>query len=197
MTECIVDCPILYLISLICETDLFPTWMPNITFCQTKIRYSDFRNIHEVVQRFPWPMSQRDIVLRVSASYNKERNAVLSFLKSLKEEKFMDYELKQPGYGTVRMDMKKGYHYLEYLGPNTTKYVTIMNVDPQLSYIPQWVINYIMTSVCYEEMGVIQRASQSITNSIWAQRIKEKQYLYGEVEEVISKLDEQAKASKE
>ena len=50
------------------------------------------------------------------------------------------------------MDIIKGYHYLEYIDENTTRYVCVLNVDPFLNYIPTWVINYFMTKVCYEEM---------------------------------------------
>ena len=50
--------------------------------------------------------------------------------------------------------MNKGYHYFEYIDENTTKYISIFNADPHLALIPDWLINYLMTKICYEEMKV-------------------------------------------
>jgi len=76
------------------------------------------------------------MVLRASAQYRSDRKGVLSYIRSLHEKKFLDIDVKEPDNGFVRMQINKGYHYLEYIDAETSKYVCVMNVDPQLSYIP-------------------------------------------------------------
>ena len=86
-------------------------------------------------------------------------------IRSLKQERYFGLELSQQEAGFVRMDIVKGYHYLEYIDENTTKYISIFNCDPQLDYIPQWLINYIMTKVCYDEMVSLQNHARTIKTS--------------------------------
>ena len=57
----------------------------------------------------------------------------------------------------------------------------IFNADPNLSYVPEWLINYCMTKICYEEMVTIQKKAETIRDSIWAERIRMKPQFYGKI----------------
>ena len=51
--------------------------------------------------------------------------------------------------GMPRLDMNKGYHFFQYLGPNKTRHVQIMNIDPKLDYMPKTFMDYMMNIILY------------------------------------------------
>ena len=90
------------------------------------------------------------------------------------------------------MRLDKGYHYFQYLGENRTKYINIINADPNISYIPEWMINFMMSKICHEQLKLIQHHTKNIVDSPFALRIKEKRHYYGPIEEELKKTIEVA-----
>lgn len=104
----------------------------------------------------PWPMWPRDMIFSCTGMYDRKNNACLSVLKSLNEED-MYFGVTSPktSDGHVRIDIRRGYHYFQRISDTQTKYTTIFNCDPQLSYVPNWLMNFMMTNICYEMLVLI------------------------------------------
>ena len=100
----------------------------------------------------PWPLASRDILIRSSGQYNEEKKAILTVIKSIDSEKYFGVDIPAPANGNVRLDFHKGYHYFEYIDDKRSRYVSIFNVNPHLSYFPNWLINHLLSKICYEEM---------------------------------------------
>lgn len=58
------------------------------------------------------------------------------------------------GFG--RIDVKMGYNFFQYLGPNKTRHISLWNTNPQIDYMPTFFMNYMMTSVLYANMTNLQ-----------------------------------------
>ena len=63
----------------------------------------------------------------------------------------------------VRLNVKMGYNFFQYLGPNKTRHVTIWNTDPQIDYIPTVFLNYMMTNVLYAMMTELEKFASNLT----------------------------------
>jgi hypothetical protein len=83
MYECIVEAPVSTVIALFAETDLFTKWMPNITEMTFLKEISNYRKLCSFKQHMPWPIAQRDLMVRFSGQYDQKNRAVLSVVKSI------------------------------------------------------------------------------------------------------------------
>ena len=96
------------------------------------------------------------MIFKASGMYDRKNMAILTVLKSLPENShFFGIPAPLTASGHVRMDIQRGYHYFQYLGENKTRYVTIFNTDPQLKFMPNWFMNFIMTKICYQMLVII------------------------------------------
>ena len=97
-----------------------------------------------------WPVWPREIVIKASGMIDRKNNGCLIVLKSIDEgQKFFNVPSPKTSSGYVRIDIIRGYHYLQRIDDNTTKYITIFNTDPKISMIPSWFLNFILTKICY------------------------------------------------
>jgi uncharacterized protein YndB with AHSA1/START domain len=66
LSEVIVNAPVVNVVSMFSEPDLFKQWMPNINDCVILKEVSNYRRLVHMKQALPWPMSGRDMVFRTS-----------------------------------------------------------------------------------------------------------------------------------
>lgn len=79
-----------------------------------------------------------------------KNKALISVSKSKKTgDVYYGVEIKDPEDGLVDLDVKMGYNYFQYLGPNKTRHVAIWNTNPNIDYVPAVVLNFMMTNVLY------------------------------------------------
>lgn len=114
-------------------------------------------------QYFPWPMATRDMLFHVTGFFDYKNKAVTSVSKSIDPgEKYYDYVVQDATDGLVRLRVKMGYNYFQYLGPNKTRHMAIWNTDPQIDYIPTMFLNYTMTNVLYTLMINLETFSKKL-----------------------------------
>lgn len=66
--------------------------------------------------------------------------------------------------GFARIDVKMGYNFIQYLGPNKTRHVAIWNTDPKIDYMPSFFLNYALTNVLYKNMTNLQKMAKRLEN---------------------------------
>jgi hypothetical protein len=156
LTEAIVDAPLLDCIALFCEIDMFKDWFPQVTMCNIIKEITPIRGLYTCRQSMPWPLWPRDMTFKASGLYDKKNIGILSMCKSTEEgSDFFGVKVPATADGHVRIEIKRGYHYFQRIDDKTTRYVSIFNTDPQLAYAPSWIMNYMMTKVCYEMLVLI------------------------------------------
>jgi hypothetical protein len=133
MSEAIIEAPMINLIALFCEVDLFHTWFPNVTSCTIVKEITPIRGLYSVKQSMPWPIWPRDMIFQACGMFDRKNKGVLSVCKSAPEGgKYFECPVPDTAQGHVRIDIKRGYHYFQRINDNKTRYVTIFNTDPQL-----------------------------------------------------------------
>ena len=133
-----------------------------------------------------WPIWPRDMIFKATGMYDRKNLAILTVLKSLPEDElFFNVPAPKTANGHMRIDIKRGYHYFQYLGPNKTRYLTIFNTDPQLKLMPNWLMNFIMTKICYQMLVIIQKRAKEVPKLEYNERIKTRRQFYGRIEEEI------------
>ena len=65
---------------------------------------------------------KRDILIRASVLFAKEKNGILGVIKSIDSDKIMEIPLPKPMDSLVRANIKKAYDYFYYIDENTTGY---------------------------------------------------------------------------
>jgi len=142
--------------------------------------------MYQCQQTMPWPIWPRDMIFSATGFLDRENLACLSVIKSLDAgEAFFGMPAPQTRERHVRLDIRRGYHYFQALGRNRTRYVTIFNCDPQLQYVPTWLMNYTMTQICYQMLLLIQDRALQVPLNEYGQRIRERRSLYGSIEEFV------------
>jgi hypothetical protein len=114
LLEATIDAPIMHVLALFCEIDLFKNWFPNVTSCDIIKEITNSRGLYSCKQSMPWPMWPRDMTFNVSGLVDKKNKAILTVMKSAPEDpdsKYFGFPVPKTADGHVRLDIKRGYHY--------------------------------------------------------------------------------------
>ena len=189
MAEAVVDAPLLDVLSLFGEIDLFKDWFPNVTSTTVINQVSNYKGLYRCQQTMPWPLWPRDMVFKVTGMFDEKTNSCICVLKSEKEGQ-MFFGVPAPATldGHVRIDIQRGYHYFQYVNQKQTRYVSIFNCDPQVGFVPSWFMNFMMTKIVYQMLVLIQDKSKKVKGSIYEERIKQRESFYKPVQDLMDKL---------
>ena len=189
MCEAIVEAPIINVLSMFVEIDLFKDWFPNVTSCDVLKPVTPSRGMYTCKQTMPWPLWPRDMTFGACGMIDKKNLGVLTVIKSVQEgEDYFGVKVPPTADGHVRIDLKRGYHYFQRIDENTTRYIMIFNSDPQLQYAPGWVMNNMMTKICYQMLVVIQQKAQEGPTNEFGRRILSKTEFYGDLERRLKEI---------
>jgi hypothetical protein len=108
-----VEAPVLDVLSLFCEIDLFKDWFPNVTECQILKEVTTFRGLYNCKQTMPWPIWPRDMTFYATGMIDRQHaGGVLSVIKSAPEgSQYFQRDVPPCADGHVRIDIKRGYHF--------------------------------------------------------------------------------------
>lgn len=110
-------------------------------------------------------MAHRDICCTVTGMIDFTNRSLISCSKSVPDDgKYFGCPIPEMPEGFARIDVKMGYHFLQYLGPKKTRYISIWNTDPKIDYIPSMLLNYAMTNVLYTQMTNMQQFSHKLSD---------------------------------
>lgn len=110
----------------------------------------------------PWPFSPREMVLKCHLLLLPNKGGALGFAKSMNEKNYFGYEVEEAGEEIVRIEMKRGYHFLKYIDPTHTLSRATFKIDPKMDMIPDWLINQLMKARCQGEMSKVRERCQEI-----------------------------------
>lgn len=74
-------------LALLSEVDLFKEWIPSVLKSEILENKSDFRKIVHVQRQFPFPLSNRELIICASAMLVKERRGAMVMLRSMNDER--------------------------------------------------------------------------------------------------------------
>ena len=139
----VVDASIDGILSLLRDSSRFKTWFPNTAESKLLGREGDYSYQYSVMA-LPWPMSNRDNVLRSIFTRNQETGVVDITIVAAP-----DYHPVQEGL--VRVQKARGTWRLEPLGEHKTHVMFAMHLEPG-GGIPQWMINARIVATPFEAL---------------------------------------------
>ena len=83
LSEAIVDAPLVNVISLFGEIDMFKDWFPKVTECGILKQVTNYRGLYYCQQGLGWPMWPRDMIFTETGIADKKNKAILVVLRSL------------------------------------------------------------------------------------------------------------------
>jgi len=125
-------------------------WRPKCVECRLLENHS--RNSMTTYTRIdlPWPVSDRDVVIKADTSINLNTGRVVVSLGSV------DHHKAPPPNGNVRITDFFSQYYLEYINREQTGIIFTTRVNPAGS-IPTFLVNMFNKRFAYEEMlGLLQ-----------------------------------------
>ena len=164
----VVNSPVFCLLALFHEVDLFSKWIPTYSCLGLQFgRLIDNPSPTELVVhlniRIPWPFANRycffhcDGIDCMDDPTGAQIGVILSNLSSEAEYKVVDEGTKtifHPPSGVL----------LTPLGDGTTKVQIVVNLDPQISFIPDWLIDIAVRNLAYLIMLQIRKAVEIVKN---------------------------------
>jgi hypothetical protein len=60
------------------------------------------------------------------------------------------------------MEIQKGYNFFQYLGPTKCRHICLYHTDPKIGYVPNALMNWLMTNVLYGNCCRLQEKSEAI-----------------------------------
>ncbi|CDW91698.1 UNKNOWN [Stylonychia lemnae] len=189
LAEVEVQAPLIDVLSHFTEIDLVKTWFPQVTECMVLKQVTDYRGLYFVQAAMPWPVWPRELVFKATGMLDKKNKGILIVAHSAQNDSdFFDYSVPETSEGYVRIDLKRCFHYFQQIGPNKTKYISITNADPKLTYMPNWFMNFITTKVSYQMLVQIQNRSSLVSENEYGIRIKERDHYYQRIRDLIYTL---------
>ena len=115
LCEAIIDAPLMNLVALFCEIDLFKDWFPNVTAIEEIKQVTPIRGLYKCKQSMPWPMWPRDLTFTASGLLDRKNVGILTVMKSTPEDtksgEYFGVPFPATAEGHVRIEIKRGYHY--------------------------------------------------------------------------------------
>jgi hypothetical protein len=85
LCEAIVEAPLLNVLALFSEVELFKDWFPNVTSCDLIKEVTPIRGLYNCRQSMPWPIWPRQMTMEASGMFDKKNIGILSVIKSTAE----------------------------------------------------------------------------------------------------------------
>ena len=148
-----VDAPIFTLLTLFHEIDLFTKWIPSYSLLGlTFARLIDHPSPTELVVHLnfhvPWPFESRYTFFRcegIDCMDDKANPQIAVILENLASEE--EWGLNDPGVKTTFFE-PSGI-LLSPLGGGRTRVQIVVNVDPQIPFVPAWLIDFAVRNLAF------------------------------------------------
>lgn len=187
--ELLLEAPLFPVLALFSEVDLYHNWVPKIQAFEMIAEPTRFIKLLQYTLDLPWPVSNRDVCLScqgVAIGQNKSCLIVLSDL----EEPFLGNPPVEVAQGSVRINIPIGCINIMYRGPESTQVSLIINAQPHVALIPQWLINWSTKQVFFWFMNSIREQVFKFKGSEYETRVEQRAEYYEELKKRIHKYIE-------
>lgn len=124
MGKTVVDARLEVVVELIRDVDAQPQWMADCIEARVVKKYTEEDILVYNVTRAPWPVSNRDVVVRSRGGIDVKSGKVSIVFNAVKDSPV------PPRSGIVRMTDLLGQWHLKKVGDNKTEVIYIMRANP-------------------------------------------------------------------
>ena len=134
--EAVSSVPVSLLSSVILNDPLGPEWVDLMNASKELQRYDRHTKLIYQGYDLPWPIQDRDYVMKQIASYDQEKHIFTATFQSVEDASMPEQVC------CIRAMAYRTFWYLEVLPSGQTKIIVEVNTDPRGS-LPGWLVNLI------------------------------------------------------
>eukprot|EP00475_Leptophrys_vorax_P012256 TRINITY_DN18670_c0_g2_i1.p1 TRINITY_DN18670_c0_g2~~TRINITY_DN18670_c0_g2_i1.p1 ORF type:complete len:265 (-),score=84.72 TRINITY_DN18670_c0_g2_i1:65-859(-) len=166
----LVRAPLFNLIAVVYEVDLYGNWMPRLKYARELALLSKFQKIVQLEINSVWPIANRDSVIEGFGVDFTQEDALLVVIQSVGD--YVQVEVPEPEESVVRATLNIGAFYIKYISEEETQIYMILNFDPKLPVIPDWVLNFATGQVLQWIFYFMEKAAKFDDSSPYAEKIR-------------------------
>lgn len=117
--ESIIKAPMLHAATILAENDLIVDIAPTLDKLDILNNVSPLKKLIHLKVNLPFPLTNRDIVCEGTGFILTEEKGVCFIMRSELSHHFFGSEIEDECEGRVRMNLKHGFLYLQYIDENT------------------------------------------------------------------------------
>ncbi|CAG9326917.1 unnamed protein product [Blepharisma stoltei] len=134
---------------------------------------------------FPWPLSDRELVVTFNALPNPEDKSCTIVMATPQTSTYLNSEIPPCDRGNVRINVPIGCLYVKYLSENLTRVVFVVSANSNIRYLPRWLVNFGSKHIMYSMMATLRNKIENFEGSIYEKRVQEKPEYYNFLREKI------------
>jgi hypothetical protein len=174
------------LLSVMNESDLYASWMPNFQHPRLGVKSSTLvaecgrgNQVVSLVIQMPFPISHRESFQHAFAvdAIEEEQHAIIIKIQSLEPGPYPpDLVVPKPDWGVVRIDLDAGMliracpadhpllqqSHANYHGEEMLLFSLCMSVDGHVSYVPMTLINFVTRTVLGRFWGTLLSVAEEV-----------------------------------
>ena len=152
----VIDAPMDQVMEVLRKVEISEEWMPDISEKYTLRDISDYEAITYSVNKLPWPLADREMILRNALRLDTRRKYLVVDVYSVEEG-------APPTNGDlVRAYMHCGRTRLRPALENQTELDIVLYVDPR-GYIPNWLVNLSQKRMPYNFLKALESKARTTT----------------------------------
>ncbi len=149
----IVEAPLEVIVEVIRDVDAQPEWMADCIEARVIKKFNDNDYLVYSMNRAPWPVSNRDVVVRSKGTVDKANGKVTIIFKALKDS---SVPIRS---GVVRMTDLLGQWHLKKLSLSKTEVVFIIRANPA-GHIPASIANITSKEIPFKTLQNLKKMAK-------------------------------------
>lgn len=146
------------LASMVWNVDGYDQWQYNTIVCKVLKKINDREMIYYAEIEAPWPVSNRDMVVRLKIT--QDENTKVMTIDTVSEPTFIPDE-----EDLVRVPMSKAQWIVTPLGKNKLKVEYTILIDPGGS-VPAWMVNMVCVDAPYQSFTKLRNQIKTQTTKL-------------------------------
>lgn len=151
----VVNASVIEILAVLNDTPRNPEWMHN---CHSAAKLKVVNEMVRIVYNrtsAPWPVSDRDVVLRSEAVWDPDKAVVTVRFKSIQSP------LKSEVDGVVRMPRLVGFYRLQALSWEKTRVTYQVDADPG-GMLPDWLVSQVQNDIPLETLRNLRKQTKKM-----------------------------------
>jgi len=145
-----VNAPLFHVMAVLEDAEAFPNWVERCAESRELVRTSETSGVLYSRTKVPWPVSDRDVVLDVRFTYDREAGEVVSRFVATRHPQAPTVN------GVVRMRRLVGHVRLKAVGPARTHITYEVNADPG-GMIPKWLAKMVSREIPLKTVKALRK----------------------------------------
>ncbi len=146
----IIPAPAAVLAEVLRDVPAAPEWLPSCSKGELLHNYSRNNMLMRYTMDLPWPVSDRDLVVRSDVKYDLDHARGISNVFVVVDAKY------PPNEDIVRITDMEAEYIFEYLGPEKTGMIMTTRVDPA-GNLPAFLINLTTKHFAYKQFTALRK----------------------------------------